>query len=82
VNDWVVQCLADILNTAVDRPVMTESTALGAAYLAALQVGLFNDLSDVQANWQCERHFEPQLTKERRESLVDGWHAAVQRVRS
>lgn len=82
VNDWVIQFLADILNTPVDRPVMTESTALGAAYLAALQVGLYRDFAQIESHWQCERRFEPQLGADERQALYAGWQQAVGRIQS
>ncbi len=82
VNDWVIQYLADILNTPVDRPVMTESTALGAAYLAGLQAGLYKDFQEIESYWQCERRFEPALEDKQREQLYQGWQTAVGRIKS
>jgi glycerol kinase len=57
-NNWVCQCLADILQVSVDRPVVTETTALGAAYLAGLQVGIFKSLDELSDQWQREKRFE------------------------
>lgn len=82
VNNWVVQFLADILGAPVDRPVITETTALGAAYLAGLQAGVYESLEDIAKLWQCDRHFEPQMSETHRKSLYDGWLDAVHRVRS
>ncbi len=82
VNNWVVQFLADILGVEVDRPVVTETTALGAAYLAGLQAGVFDSTDQITQFWQCERRFLPQMTPERRQVLYAGWLDAVRRVRS
>jgi glycerol kinase len=81
-NDWVMQFLADILDLPVERPVVTETTALGAAYLAGLQAGLFKDTDDIGRRWQRDRLFEPRMTADQREALYAGWTAAVKRVRS
>lgn len=56
-NDWVVSNLATLLDIAVERPVVMETTALGAAYLAGLKAGLYNSLGDISANWRCEKSF-------------------------
>ena len=81
-NNWVCQCLADILRISVDRPVITETTALGAAYLAGLQVGIFKSLDELSGQWQREKRFEPRLSAELGDSLYAGWLEAVDRVRS
>lgn len=82
VNNWVVQFLADILGAPVDRPVITETTALGAAYLAGLQAGVYGSLDDIAKLWKCDRHFDPQMSDAHRKSLYEGWLDAVHRVRS
>jgi glycerol kinase len=81
-NDWVMQFLADILDLPVERPVVTETTALGAAYLAGLQLGLFKSTADIAKRWQRDRLFEPRMKADQREALYAGWQAAVARVRS
>jgi glycerol kinase len=81
-NDWVMQFLADILDLPVERPVVTETTALGAAYLAGLQAGLFKDTDDIGRHWQRDRLFEPRMKADQREALYAGWREAVRRVRS
>ncbi|MCV6576732.1 MAG: FGGY-family carbohydrate kinase, partial [Cohaesibacter sp.] len=58
-NDWVVSNLATLLDIAVERPVVMETTALGAAYLAGFRAGLYNSLGDISANWRCEKGFAP-----------------------
>jgi len=80
-NDWLMQFLCDIVDLRVERPVVTETTALGAAYLAGVQVGVFDSLDDVTANWQMDRSFESAMQSSERERLVSGWLKAVSRVR-
>ncbi len=80
VNDWLVQFLADILNVEVDRPEVTETTALGAAYLAGLQAGVFSDLDDIARHWSVERRFTPQMDPAVRERAYQGWLDAVEKV--
>src|SRR5690554_338192 len=80
VNDWVMQFLADILNVPVDRPRVTETTALGAAYLAGLQTGVFENLEQITGMWECERQFRPDMKPALRESLYAGWLDAVERI--
>jgi glycerol kinase len=81
-NDWMLQMLSDILGVAVERPVVPETTALGAAYLAGLNQGLFADLEAVAAQWQCDARFEPQMAAEERDERYAGWQDAVARVRT
>ncbi len=80
-NNWLMQFLADIVDLRVERPVVTETTALGAAYLAGVQTGVFDSLDDVTANWRQDRSFEPGMDASERERLVAGWSKAVSRVR-
>lgn len=82
VNNWVCQSLADILRLPVDRPRITETTALGAAYLAGLQTGVFDSLDQLSRQWHLERQFEPQLPEADSERLYAGWQRAVERVKS
>lgn len=79
-NSWLMQFLADILNVEVSRPVIAETTALGVAYLAALQSGVFQGTSDISAQWQCEKSFLPSMSPMRRRPLIGGWHQALSRV--
>ncbi|MDX1590042.1 MAG: glycerol kinase GlpK [Oleiphilaceae bacterium] len=80
VNDWLMQFLADILNVDVDRPEITETTALGAAYLAGLQSGVFSDLDEIARQWQRNRRFSPEMPPRAREKAYQGWLDAVDRV--
>jgi glycerol kinase len=81
-NDWMLQMLADILGVAVERPVVAETTALGAAYLAGLNQGLFADLAAVAAHWQRDARFESTMAAEERDTRYAGWQDAVSRVRT
>lgn len=81
VNNWVVQSLASILGVPVDRPRITETTALGVAYLAGLQTGLFSSLDEIAKRWSCERTFEPGMAEDQRDRLYQGWLDAIRRVR-
>lgn len=81
-NNWVMQFLSDILGATVDRPQLTETTALGAAYLAGLKAGIYNSLEELEAMWQREKRFEPKFDKVTRDGLYDGWQNAVRRVQS
>ena len=80
-NDWVMEFLSDILGAEVERPVVTETTALGAAYLAGLQAGIYDSVNTLSKKWQCETTFTPRLSKAARNSAYDGWKAAVARIR-
>lgn len=80
VNDWLMQFLADILNVTVDRPRITETTALGAAYLAGLQTGVYSSLEQISELWECERQFHADMRPALRESLYAGWLDAIERV--
>lgn len=81
-NSWVLQFLADILGATVERPNMVETTALGAAYLAGLQAGVFESLESLQQSWRCDRRFEPEMSKCKRDELYAGWYSAVARLQS
>lgn len=80
-NDWLMQFLADILDIPVSRPVVTETTAFGAAALAALCDGLYTSLDDIAAHWRLNRRFEPRMSASERAELLDGWDMAVARTR-
>jgi len=78
-NELLMQFQADILNRPVVRPVMRETTALGAAYAAGLAVGYFADLDDLRANWQADRTWQPAMEEAQRARLYRYWKKAVQR---
>jgi len=81
-NDWLCQFLADMLGVAVERPVVTETTALGSAYLAGLEVGVYDSLDAVSKGWNRDRLFEPQMDAAQRDRLYAGWQDAVRRTLS
>jgi glycerol kinase len=81
-NDFLMQFQADVLNLSVDRPVMIETTALGAAYLAGLGVGLWPDAKALASLRKSDREFAPRMDANSRESLYQGWREAVARVKS
>ena len=81
VNDFLMQFQADILGVPVQRPAVTETTALGAAYLAGLATGFWASQDEIASQWQLEREFEPAMSADQRESLYAGWQRAVERAR-
>ena len=79
-NDWLCQFLADVLDVSLSRPAETETTALGAAYLAGLQSGVFDSIDDIEKHWEIEREFRPSMAQSTRADLLKGWRKAVSRV--
>ena len=79
-NNLLMQIQADVLGVPVERPAVTETTALGAAYLAGLAIGFWSCCEDLEANWQLERTFEPRMAPGEREALIAGWRRAVERA--
>ncbi len=80
-NDLLLQFQADLLGVPVVRPEVTETTALGAAYLAGLGVGFWTSPAEVAANWRAERRFEPSMTRDEASSRMARWSRAVDRSR-
>ena len=79
-SDWTMQFLADILDVPVDRPSILETTALGAAYLAGMQVGFYPSPEEFSKNWLLEKRFNPEMTEPDRTRKLSGWHDAVRRT--
>jgi len=79
-SDYTMQRLADIIGAPVDRPAIVETTALGAAYLAGLAIGLFPPMARFAGEWRRERRFEPQISAAERKSGYDAWGEAVKRT--
>ena len=77
-NDFLMQFQSDLLNVPVERPLINETTALGAAYLAGLAVGFWKGRSEIAAHWQLDHTFEPAMEQQQREDLYGGWQKAVQ----
>ena len=79
-NETLMQFQSDILGVPVVRPVVAETTALGAAYAAGLAVGFWDDIEDLRENWQIDKTWEPKMDAETRKELHDGWLKAVERT--
>ena len=79
-NDFLLQFQSDILNGEIIRPKVAETTALGAAYLAGLAVGYYQDVDEIQSNWQWDKEFTPQFEAEKRNRLYAGWKDCVKRI--
>ena len=80
-NDWTMQFLSDILSLRVERPFNTETTVLGAAYLAAMGVGIYDSLDDLAAHWRVDKTYTPSMANTDRERLYAGWLKAVAQTR-
>ncbi|MCI7326176.1 glycerol kinase GlpK [Hornefia butyriciproducens] len=81
-NGFLMQFQADILGIPVDIAAVHDTTPLGAAYLAALAIGDFHDLDEIQAKWKLERSYEPKMSVDERETLLYKWHKAVERSKN
>jgi glycerol kinase len=79
-SDWTMQRLADVLGAPVDRPKVLETTALGAAYLAGLEAGVYPDPEEFSKTWALERRFEPLMSEAERARMYAGWKDAVART--
>lgn len=79
-SDWTMQFLADVLDAPVDRPVILETTALGAAWLAGSRAGVWPGMEEFAASWALERQFEPAMDETERKRKVAGWDDAVRRT--
>ena len=81
-NNWFSQFLADIVDVKVLRPKVDETTALGAAFMAGLQIGVYKSLKDISNNWQVDRTFHPRMKSSNRKILVKGWDKAIKKTLS
>ena len=81
-NNFLMQFQSDILNVNIERPDITETTALGAAYLAGLAVGFWKSKGEVIQNWNMNRKFKPEMNDDERNKLYSGWKKAVERAMS
>ena len=82
VNRFLMQFQSDILHLPIDVPQITETTALGAAYLAALAIGDFGSTADITAHWKLARSYEPHMSEDQRGELMHKWHKAVERSKA
>lgn len=81
-NDLLMQFQADILNTVVTRPSITETTALGAAYLAGLAVSFWSSVDELSSLWQVDRRFEPAMSEQERQHRLSVWRRAIRRAQA
>jgi glycerol kinase len=79
-NKFVCQFIADMLDVPLDIPTVTETTALGAAYLAGLQAGVYDGLDDISQAWRRAKRYRPRMKAERRRELYSGWNKAIAAV--
>lgn len=82
VNNGLMQFQSDILDTKVVRPVITETTALGAAYLAGLAVNFWSSVEEIQSQWQVETEFSPKMESEKRQKLAKNWQRAIKAAKA
>jgi len=80
-NNFLMQFQSDILNVNIERPEITETTALGAAYLAGLAAGFWKSKGEIIQNWNMDKRFKPAINDDERDKLYSGWKRAVERVR-
>jgi glycerol kinase len=81
-NDLLMQFQADLLGVPVLRPTVTETTALGAAYLAGLAVGFWKNQADIARQWQADKHFKPAMKTPARTKITKGWVRALGRAKA
>ena len=79
-NNWFVQFLTEILKIKITRSKINETTALGAAYMAGYQTGIYRSLSDIKQNWKKDRDFKPKFNKSYRNKLLQGWQQAIKKT--
>ena len=79
-NNWFSQFLSDIVNVKVLRPKVQETTALGAAFMAGLQIGVYKSLKDISKKWHLDKKFSPKMKNKSRSMLIKGWEKAVKRA--
>ena len=79
-NNWFSQFLSDVVNVKVLRPKVQETTALGAAFMAGLQIGVYKSLKDISKNWGLDKKFNPRINEKKRKSLIKGWTIAIKRT--
>jgi len=79
-NNWFSQFLSDVVNVKVLRPKVHETTALGAAFMAGLQIGVYKSLKDISYNWALDKKFSPKMKNKNRKTLLKGWFKAIKRT--
>ena len=79
-NNWFSQFLSNIIGTKVIRPKIQETTALGAAFIAGYQIGIYSSFKSISKNWKIDRRFNPKISKSNRSILLKGWQQAIKRT--
>jgi glycerol kinase len=79
-NNWFSQFLSNVVNVGVLRPKVQETTALGAAFMAGLQIGVYKSLKDISKNWSLDKKFSPKMKNKNRSNLIKGWSKAIKRT--
>jgi glycerol kinase len=79
-NNWFSQFLSDVVDIKVLRPKVQETTALGAAFMAGLQIGVYKSLKDISKNWHLDKNFTPKIKSKERNNLVKGWSASIKKT--
>jgi glycerol kinase len=79
-NNWFSQFLSNVVDIKVLRPKVQETTALGAAFMAGLQIGVYKSLKDISKNWQLDKNFTPKINSKERNNLVKGWSASIRKT--
>ena len=78
-NNWFSQFLSDVVDVKVLRPKVDETTALGAAFMAGLKIGVYKSLKDISKNWSLDKKFSPKMRNSKRKILISGWEKAIKR---
>ena len=79
-NNWFSQFLSNIVDIKVSRPKVQETTALGAAFMAGLQIGVYKSLTDISKNWHLDKNFTPKIKPKQRRDLVKGWSEVINKT--
>ena len=79
-NNWLTQFLSDVINKKIARPKVQETTALGAALMAGLKIGVYKSLFDISRKWKVDRNFTPKLSNSNRSKLLKGWQQAIRKT--
>ena len=79
-NNWFIQFLSNVLNVNIYRPQVDETTALGAAFMAGLKIGIYKSLNDIKKKWKVDKKFKPKISTKKRKKLIIGWSQAIRKT--
>ena len=79
-NNWFTQFLSNVVNVKVLRPKVQETTALGAAFMAGLKIGVYKSLNDISKKWSIDKKFSPKMEDKIRKILINGWSMSIKRT--